>query len=81
MDSRRRPQTPTSPRLAADGSQVEWAELGRLASSRWVCRAESRRPCRRSFTRQQQKRAAGPWSSTRRTSNCTPAEGGETGPH
>lgn len=71
-DSRRRPQTPTSPRLAAGSSQVEWAELGRLASSRWVRR--------RSFTSQQQKRVAGPWSSTRRTSNCTPVEGGKTGP-
>lgn len=72
---------PTSPGLGADSSGTERAGLSRVAGSRRVRVAESRWLWSRSFTNQQQNNAAEPWSSTRFTSNCTPAGDQSTAPY
>lgn len=73
-------QVPTSPTLGPGSSHTEWPVLGRLARSRRVRGPGAGAPCR-SLTSQQQKRGAGPWSSTRFTSKCTPVgEGRSTAP-
>lgn len=72
---------PTSPGLGAGSSGTERAGLSRVAGSRRVRVAESRWLWSRSFTNQQQNNAAEPWSSTRFTSNCTPAGDQSTAPY